>query len=152
MRTGKSRRSNGLFIAPAAVRPEAAARSSAVLSRPLFTADCYPRIVLSTADFIIRLIIGAARPRFDYRNWFLLRLFSADASLELRPVAAFYWSDAFFMNRPREISALFNLQSIPETLELTESKDTTTVRLFVGLIKTHELHFPFSIFFPHKQR
>lgn len=90
MRTGKSRRSNGLFIALAAVRPETAARSSAVLSRPLFTADCYPRIVLSTADFIIHLIIGAARPQFDYRNWFLLRLFSADASLELRPVAAFY--------------------------------------------------------------
>lgn len=142
MRTGMSRRSNGLFIALAAVRPEAAVRSSAVLSRPLFTADCYPRIVLSTADFIIRLIGGL--------DWV-----PTPISLELRPVAAVYLSDAFFMNRPREISALLNLQSIPETLELTESKDTTTVRLFVGLITCRlllELPFPFSIFFPHKQR
>lgn len=51
------------------------------------------------------------------------------------------------MNRPREISALFNLQSIPETLEMTESKDTTTVRLFVGLIKAHELPFRFQFSF-----
>lgn len=61
-----------------------------------YTADCYPRIVLSTADFIIRLIIGAPRPPFDYRNWFLLRLFSADASRAFRPVAAFLLIRCFF--------------------------------------------------------
>lgn len=140
--------SDGLFIALAAVRPEAAHQLFCPVVQSTFyswLATVLPHCAVHkpTADLIIRLIIGAPRPPFDYVS----KLVPTPIMLggcKLAPSGCHFLLIRCIFHEPtREISVLFNLQGC-----LWRSPK---IRLFSTFLNLWAID-SFSFLFPCKQQ